>query len=127
MKVSFEYDRGYSPALPVLELQVSGADPTRSRTLTGLIDSGPDATQLPLTTLRAIGARPVDRRWVRDLAGIRYAVVVYSVRLQIGDLLMPEMEVVGREGITEIIIGRDVLNQLIVTLNGLAFVTEVTD
>lgn len=127
MKVSFEYDRRYSPAFPVLELQVSGVDPSRGRSLTGLIDSGSDATQLPLSILRAIGARPVDRRWGRDLAGIRYAVAVYAVRLQIGELSMPQMEVVGREGITEIIIGRDVLNQLIITLNGLAFVTEVSD
>lgn len=77
--------------------------------------------------MRSIGARVVDRRWVRDLAGIRYAVAVYAVQLQIGEFSMPQMEVIGREGITEIIIGRDVLNQLIITLNGLAFVTEVSD
>lgn len=127
MKLSFEYDRCHLPAFPVLELQVSGSEPERKRLLTGLIDSGADATQLPVSVLRSIGARPVDRRWVRDLAGVRYAVVVYAVQLQIGDLLLSEMEVVGREGIAEVIIGRDILNQLIVTLNGLAFVTEVSD
>ena len=127
MRLSFEYDRRYSPAFPVVELQASGVDPTQSRTLTGLIDSGSDATQLPLSILRSIGARPVDRRWVRDLAGIRYAVAVYAVRLQIGDLALPEMEVIGREGMAEVIVGRDVLNQLIVTLNGLPYIAELSD
>jgi predicted aspartyl protease len=127
MKMSFEYDRRYSPAFPILEFEARGVNSERTRTLVGLIDSGSDATQLPLSILRSIGARPVDRRWVRDLAGIRYAVAVYAVRLQIGDLLLPEMEVIGREGSAEVIIGRDVLNQLLVTLNGLAFVTEISD
>jgi hypothetical protein len=33
----------------------------------------------------------------------------------------------GRSQTTEVIFGRDVLNQLIVTLNGLAFITEISD
>ena len=37
------------------------------------------------------------------------------------------VEVIGRQGVDEIVIGRDVLNQLIVTLNGLAHVTEISD
>lgn len=50
----------------------------------------------------------------------------YIVRLLLGELILP-VEVIGREGLDEIIIGRDVLNQLIVTLNGLASVTEISD
>lgn len=127
MNVSFEYSRQYMPAFPVLEMRVVGQDPARGQTVTGLIDSGSDATQLPLAILRSIGARQTDRRWVRDLAGVRYGVSVYAVRIQIGDLTTPLLEVVGREGIDEIIVGRDVLNQFIVTLNGLAFVTDISD
>lgn len=37
------------------------------------------------------------------------------------------VEAIGREGLDEIIIGRDIINQLIVTMNGLAFITEISD
>lgn len=126
MNLSFEYDSLYDPAFPVLEMQAIGTDPARGLPITGLIDSGSDATQLPLSILRSIGARQIDRRWVQDLAGIRYSVSMYAVRLKLGPLIMP-LEVIGRQGINEVVIGRDVLNQLIVTLNGLAQVTEIRD
>ncbi len=127
MKLSFDYDRNYLPAFPVLEIRISASDPDSGREITALIDSGSDATQIPLSILRAIGAREVDRRWVKDLAGIRYSVGVFGVQILIGDIVMPAMEVVGRSGTDEVIIGRDILNQYIVTLNGLAYVTDISD
>lgn len=127
MKLSFEYARNYFPAFPVVEIRIIGTDLDSGREVTGLIDSGSDATQIPLSILRAIGAREVDKRWVQDLAGIRYSVGVFEVRILIGDIAMPSIEVIGRTGISEVIIGRDVLNQLIVTLNGLAYVTDISD
>jgi predicted aspartyl protease len=126
MNLSFEYDRQYIPAFPVMEMLVIGSDPGRFRLVTGLIDSGSDATQLPLSLLQSIGARQTDRRWIQDLGGVRYRVPLYGIRLQLGELIMP-VEVIGRQGVDEIVIGRDVLNQLIVTLNGLAHVTEISD
>lgn len=126
MNLSFDYDRHYIPAFPVVEMLVTGSDPGRVRLVKGLIDSGSDATQLPLSLLRSVGAREIDRRWIQDLGGVRYRVAIYAVRLQLGELIMP-VEVIGREGIDEIVIGRDVLNQLIVILNGLANVTEISD
>lgn len=127
MKLSFDYDRHYFPAFPVLEIRITGTYPNSGRAVICLIDSGSDATQIPLSILRAIGAREVDRRWVQDLGGIRYNVGVFGVQILIGDIVMPSIEVVGRAGIDEAIIGRDVLNQLIVTMNGLAYVTEISD
>jgi predicted aspartyl protease len=126
MRLSFDYDGRYNPAFPVMDIQVMGSDPARVVSVTGLVDSGSDATQLPLSVLRSVGARPTDRRWVQDLGGVRYSLSTYAIRLKLGPLIMP-VEVIGRQGINEAVIGRDVLNQLVVTLNGLAFVTEISD
>lgn len=122
MQLSFEYDRHYFPAFPILEFTVAGAEPSQQQSLSGLIDSGSDVTQIPLPILKKIGARDIDDRWVRDVSGLRYPVTMFMVQLQIGTLILPGMQVVGRTGLTEVIIGRDVLNQLIVTLNGLAHI-----
>lgn len=127
MQLSFEYDRAYIPAFPVLDFRVSATRNGRQQTLRGLIDSGSDITQIPLPVLRAIEARDVDDRWVRDASGLRVPVTIYVVQLQIGSVILPSVEVVGRTGLNETIIGQDVLNQFIVTLNGLANVTEIRD
>ena len=127
MILSFDYDRNYFPAFPVVEMHVVATTGGQKQTVIGLIDSGSDATQIPQQILLAIGARQIDRRWVRDLYGIRHPAPIYGVQIEIGDLLLPGIEVIGRPGIDEIIVGRDVLNQLIVTLNGLAHVAEVRD
>ena len=127
MILSFDYDRNYFPAFPVVEMGVVATAGGQKQTVVGLIDSGSDATQIPQQILLAIGAREIDRRWVRDLYGIRHPAPIYGVQIEIGDFLLPGIEVIGRPGIDEIIVGRDVLNQLIVTLNGLAHVAEVRD
>lgn len=127
MQISFDYDQSYYPAFPVVEFIVHSPDTNQEQTIIGLIDSGSDATQIPLSILRAIGAREIDKQWVYDLSGIRFQVPIYSVEIQIGSLALHGMEVIGRNQTTEIIVGRDVLNHLIVTMNGLAYVTEVQD
>jgi hypothetical protein len=127
MRLSFDYDRTYFPAFPVVELTITAAATGRKQSIIGLIDSGSDATQIPQRTLEAIGARKMDARWVRDLSGIRHLAPIYGVQVQVGDLHLSGIEVIGRTGTTEVIVGRDVLNQMIVTLNGLAHVTEIHD
>ncbi len=127
MKASFGYDRTYFPAFPGLDLIITGTETGQQQTVWGLIDSGSDATQIPLRMLRAIKARKLDQRWVQDLSGVRYPVTIYSVQLAINSLVLYGIEAIGRESINEVIIGRDVLNQLVVTLNGLAHTTEISD
>lgn len=127
MRTSFEYDRSYYPAFPGLDLTITSTETGRQQSVWGLIDSGSDATQIPLRILRSIGARKLDQRWAKDLSGLRYLVTIYSVQLTIDSLVLYGVEAIGREGTNEVIVGRDVLNQLIVTLNGLASVTEISD
>ena len=57
----------------------------------------------------------------------RTPVHLYVVSLQVGDFRQAVMRVVGGAECEEAILGRDVLNQLIVILNGLASVVEISD
>jgi len=125
MQLSFDYDRSYSPPFPVLELTVISTRTDQQVSVIGLIDSGSDATQFPLNLLQRIGARGTDQRWLRDSSGLRHPVLMYAVRLHIGSVAIDGVEVIGRRGTDEVIIGRDVLNHFIVTMNGLAAVTDI--
>ncbi len=127
MQLSFEYDRHYWPPFPILEFTVIGAAQNKELAVRGLIDSGSDATQIPLAVLQSIGARKIDDRWVRDAHGLRYPVATYAVQLRLGSLMLYGIEVIGRKGTDEVLVGRDVLNQLVVTLNGLALVSHIAD
>ncbi len=127
MNISFEYDRNYFPSFPVMEMVVIATGTGQSQAVTGLIDSGSDATQIPLHILQAIDARDIDDRWVRDYYGTRRQIPIYAVQLQIGSIILYGMEVIGREGTDEVLVGRDVLNQLNVKLNGLANITEISN
>ncbi len=60
----------------------------------------------------------MDTRWARNISGVRYRVAMYIVTLSIGTLTFPDIEVIANQQTDEIVIGRDILNQLIVTLNG---------
>jgi hypothetical protein len=94
-------------------------------TLPAIVDSGSDATIVPVSYLRQIRASSYEKRWLRGIRGGRHRVKLYSIFVQIGSYSL-FARVVGDEVNREIIIGRDILNQFIVTLNGLASVVEIS-
>ena len=127
MSVSFAYDETYpGPALPVLDLTIAGGDAARVQTVKGLVDSGADATLVPSAILSAAGVRKIDEAWARTVSGERYSVSVFAATVIIGVYVLHAVELLANDKTDETIVGRDVLNQLIVTLDGPASVVEVS-
>lgn len=93
--------------------------------LVALIDSGADGCIVPARYLKAIDAEHVRKARMRGVAGISYVVDLYVVIVHIGDIEIAARVAADANG-DELIIGRNVLNQLVVTLNGLAGVTEIS-
>ena len=123
MKItSFLYDTTYMPSAPVITIQVRDRKEVR---LTALVDSGADATMIPINILRSIGAHRVDTMQMRGITGVAQPVGLYSVMIQISSHILPSIHVIATARGSEVIPGRDVLNHLIITLNGLAGVTEI--
>ena len=123
MSVTFPYNRGYEPSMPVAEITVRGERPIE---LTALIDTGADASILPLPILRSIGARFLEIHQVRDAMGRALPVSLYLVTVEIAGHRMYGIEAIAAETSDEIIIGRDVLNHLIVTFDGIGGETEIS-
>lgn len=123
------YDNRYNPAAPVVELTVYAAGTSENgKSFVALVDSGADATLIPLETLNRINAEYVTTRRMRGVLGKAYKVDIYVVSLEIGQHRIDGIHAIAIEhGEEEPIIGRDVLNQLIVTLNGLGEVLEIQD
>lgn len=126
MIISQEYDRSYEPAMPVLTIGLSASGiETPAIQLTALIDSGADGTMLPRSLLKQAGAWFAQQRLMRGVIGKPVTVDLYLTAVTIHNHTIHGIRAVALDDTQEAIIGRDVLNQLNVTLNGLAHIVEV--
>jgi predicted aspartyl protease len=123
MAVSFSYSNGYEPPAPVVEVTIRARGEVAVQ---ALLDSGADATMIPSAILQRIGARFARLHKMRGVLGDAVAVELYFVEIQIGSYKIPAIRSIAVDSTTEVIIGRDVLNQLIVTLDGIAGTAEIS-
>jgi len=119
-----------SPAAPVLEITALTPDRVRRKTLLALVDSGADCTVLPEDLLADIGAFPFRTRRVKGVTAKPpeeweewnvYLLFVEVEGAPVGDLI----EVAADPRGDEALIGRDVLNRLVLELNGPAQITSI--
>ncbi|NBD36615.1 MAG: hypothetical protein GVY30_11540 [Chloroflexi bacterium] len=107
--------------MPVVDVTVTTPGQQHaSMTITALVDSGADGSLIPITILEQVGARYVDKARMRGVLGHSQMVDIYLATLQIGENWVHRVE--GKEAV----LGRNVLNHLVITLDGLAEVTEIS-
>ncbi len=128
MIYSHDYNSAYSPAMPVVEVTLENVETgAQGEKLTAIVDSGADGCILSVKYLAAIGSESIRKTQMIGVAGIGVQVDVHLVILHLGPLTVYSVEAVADKQNGEAIIGRNVLNQLVVTLNGIAGVTEIMD
>ena len=126
MTISYSYDSTYNPAAPIVHIGLSPSGQMGVREeITALVDSGADATMIPVQILRAAGARYVEQRQMRGVVGQAVRVNLYLTAVHLGGYVLHGIRVIGLDHPDEAIIGRDVLNQLELVLNGPALETLV--
>jgi len=122
---TYEYETAYDPAMPMVEVRIGAVNTLPTLRLTALIDSGSDGTIIPLTELKRIAARKYQKKWMRTIIGQRAQVDLYLISLQVGARQPVRLAVAGDAQLNEAIVGRDLLNQLVVKLDGPAMAVEV--
>lgn len=126
--IDFPYDDGYSPPAPICQVVLGSA---RTGQLVGplnaIMDTGADGTLVPQYCLDEIGARPVMETGLRSQWGERRVVYLYLVSVRIGHIELPGTYVVGDEQSDEIVIGRNVLNELKILLDGPQAVSRISE
>lgn len=68
---TYDYDSNYDPAMPVVDIEIGRALAKTTLALTALVDSGADATMVPMNYLRQIQSRRSRKKWMRGAAGGR--------------------------------------------------------
>ena len=123
----FRFSDGYYPPAPVVEVTLmSAAKDTHVGPLRGFVDSGADGTIIPLAYLEELGAPVTAQMLIRSWWGERREVLMYLVDVQIGNLVLPGIQVVGDELADEIVVGRDILNRFRVVLDGPRGMIEIS-
>lgn len=111
--------------MPVIEVAVDGYAGLRSQMVMAIVDSGADGTMLPIDVLEAVGALYQDTVQMRGILGESERADRYTVGLKLGPLTLHSVDAVAIPAGAESVIGRNVLNQLLLTLNGSAFTTQI--
>ena len=123
----YRYDQSYFPPAPIVDVSfITAAESLRVGPLPALVVSGADGTIVPISYLDEIQAPPIVEMIIRSQWGERRTVMLYLVDVQIGDLTVPGIEVVGDE-VSQIVLGRDILNRLQVLLNGPGGIVEISE
>ena len=123
----YAYSLDYDPSMPVVEVTLVAP---HSGEAVGpelaLVDSGADGTLVPVDLLEEIGAISVATGRLTWLWEESRPVYIYIVQMEIGPYTLPKIHVAGVPSGTEFILGRNVLNEMVLTLNGPAEVTEIS-
>ena len=127
MTHQFNYNVSQSPAQPIMEITLISPESGRAASaLEAVIDSGADASLVPVHILQPLAPPLSETRRVRSLWGEKREFKSFIIEVRIGAMILPGVEVLGYSG-DEIILGRDILNKLWLELDGPAQVTEVAE
>ncbi len=122
------YLKTYYPPIPVLDILIAHPDSNEWQgAFLAIVDSGADFTIVPLAILRTVNSPIVRPAVLSSQWKDRRAVNVHEIDLQIGALVMSAVEVAGDLHSTEIILGRNVLNDLNLYLDGPALQVELAE
>lgn len=123
-----DYDLSIFPPAPRLEIRlVAQPHGATYGPIAAFVDTGADATIVPLSIVRELQAGVVTFKTVRGYAGGRRTVRTYLVDVEIGPFTLPGVEIVGDTAADEILLGRDVLNKLRLLLDGPARRTQLLE
>lgn len=112
------YDTAHDPPAAVVPIRV--ANPIRKRLrrdVSALLDTGADITAIPAALESELHLYAVSRIRIENVDSSFNFVYTYTVRLEIGALIVPPIQVI-LTGLDFAIIGRDVLSRLYLLLNG---------
>ncbi len=113
------YLLSYFPPIPVIDISISAPNSNSWQgPYTAIVDSGADFSIVPQTELESLGLPVYRTATLSSQWHDKRAVNIYEISLQLGNLTLLYAEVAGDPLITEWVLGRNVLNELDLRLDG---------
>ena len=124
--IRFRYNRDIVPPAPFVFLTIT--DPTTSATRTQVpaqVDTAADRTVIPESLVHDLDLLPTGTLDMGGLGGVVQSLRAYTVLLGIHDLPPSPVKVVASEGEPWVLLGRDMLNQHRILLDGPGLALEL--
>jgi hypothetical protein len=114
------HQSAYTPPIPALEITLQDPDGNLSvGPLEAVLDTGADISLVPVTLLEQLAAPEQDEVRLRSHWGDYTIFTTYLISIQLGSEILPGIEVVGDlSSQREVLLGRDVLNKLLLLIDG---------
>lgn len=113
------YSDNHTPAAPVLQIRlVLPGHNFGKRYLSALVDTGADLVIVPTRALNQLRSEAVNYVRMRGQWNEPREMELHTLDIEIGSLRYPAINVVADDQGSEIILGRNLLNKLVITLNG---------
>lgn len=120
------YDEQFVPPFPTLPIRLMTLErDAGTDALTAQLDTGADSTLVPASVVQAIGAEESYSATLRSHWGEHRRVTIYLVDMEVAGELLPGVEVIADQLNTDVLLGRNVLNRLILLLDGHRMLTDV--
>lgn len=124
--MKYPYDTVYEPPFPAAPVVLRNSEEgLRTEKVQALLDTGSDGSLVPIAYLEEILAPPMADTHIRSHWGEWLAAQLFAVDIELGNLRLPGVFVVGDEQGNEIVLGRNVLNKLRLLLDGPAGQTDI--
>ncbi len=112
------YDRSYTPPAPVADVVVGHpVSSVTSGALRGKLDTGADFTVIPEGLVQQLALSARADVWTRGYDGTFSHRPVYYVRFRVAGHELPAIRCIAANR-HDVLVGRNVLNQFILTLDG---------
>jgi clan AA aspartic protease len=111
----FAYDASDDPPAPIVPVRVSGPIGGDAVMLPMLVDTGADCTLVPASIVRRLALPQIDVISVTGVGGAKQRTTVHAARVEFGGMRLLARVVAF---VDEAILGRDLLNQAVLTLDG---------
>lgn len=115
MTARIAYDVSLDPPAPVIPVRISGPIGEEAMMLPMLVDTGADCTLVPALIVRRLGLPQIDVISLTGVGGAKRRATVHATAVEFGGLRLLARVVAF---VDEAILGRDLLNQIIVRLDG---------
>jgi predicted aspartyl protease len=122
----FKYSEQFFPVALILSVKISPLGGSSNRDVSAKIDTGADITVVPKELVKQLGLPPRGVIYAKGAFDTQAkAQPTFFITLSINDVFSFEVEVLSSER-NNLLVGRDVLNQIILQANGPAKFFEIT-